>query len=538
MKRVVLAVTALASLALVAMVGGSAANLGVTSARLTTFTAAAPPSGDTTAPLRTTLEMFDVNTNGRIDRVVATFDESIVCNAPCTAPWQLSGVPSGGALSSVTVSGAAATLTLTEGVGEPTTAVGSFTVALNAQSTGVRDAAGNQAAFAATSPADKAAPVLRVLELFDVATVNGKVDQVVATFSEALVSTTATAPWSLANVPSAGTLSSVSTSTNQVTLALAEGANAPDTSIGTMTVALTASATGVRDGSLNLASFAAKSPSDKASPHLTALHMLDGDTDGKVDLVEATFSEQIATINVNTGWTLTNVPSGGALATVSSSGPKASLVITEGAGAANTAVGTFQIALGAATSPVKDTSPNANVASFAATSPADKARPVAISLELANGGKTTSKPEADDLVTVGFSEELLASSVCSTGMTDIAGNSSPIRASIAATSGGNARLAVTIDPASTSCGGDVRFGSIDLGSAAYTSATYQGNGSNASMLSQVSSPTALRLKLGSTTGTQATVTGSFTATYTPDSRLSDGAGNFVAGTASHTGTHF
>ena len=48
-------------------------------------------------------------------------------------------------------------MTLTEGSVD--TAVGSFTVALAASATGVKDAQGNLASFAATAPADKAGPV-------------------------------------------------------------------------------------------------------------------------------------------------------------------------------------------------------------------------------------------------------------------------------------------------------------------------------------------------------------------------------------------
>jgi hypothetical protein len=133
-----------------------------------TVYAVASPSGESSAagfvvnalpPALTTLEMFDVNQNGRVDRVVATFSDTIICNGPCTSPWTLSNVPSGGSLSSVSVAGSTATLALTEGTGAANTAVGSFTVALAASPTGVRDPSGNQSSFPATSPADEASPV-------------------------------------------------------------------------------------------------------------------------------------------------------------------------------------------------------------------------------------------------------------------------------------------------------------------------------------------------------------------------------------------
>jgi hypothetical protein len=106
--------------------------------------------------------MFDVDTDGFVDRVVATFNEALATYTAGTTPWTLANVPSGGSLLSVTVVGTTATLDLTEGTNPAlrTTAVGTFTVALAQNANGIRDAAGNQSSFAATAPADKAAPVL------------------------------------------------------------------------------------------------------------------------------------------------------------------------------------------------------------------------------------------------------------------------------------------------------------------------------------------------------------------------------------------
>ena len=113
--------------------------------------------GDTQAPDLTELEMFDTNDNGKVDQVKATFDEALETST-ATAPWTLSNVPSGGDLSSVSTSGAVATLEIAEGAGAADTAVGSFTVALAADPAGIRDAAGNESSFAAKAPDDKAAP--------------------------------------------------------------------------------------------------------------------------------------------------------------------------------------------------------------------------------------------------------------------------------------------------------------------------------------------------------------------------------------------
>jgi hypothetical protein len=115
---------------------------------------------DTVTPSLTTLQMFDIDTDGKVDQVKATFDETLATYSAGNAPWALTNVPSTGSLNSVSVSGAVATLTITEGGGAADTGVGSFMIALAANANGIRDAAGNQVSFLAMAPADKAAPLL------------------------------------------------------------------------------------------------------------------------------------------------------------------------------------------------------------------------------------------------------------------------------------------------------------------------------------------------------------------------------------------
>jgi hypothetical protein len=139
---------------------------------------------DSTAPALSTLQMFDIDHNGKVDHVVATFNETLAaCTAPCTTGWTLTSAPGGATLSSVTISGTQATLNLTEGT--VNTAVGSFTVTL-ATTSGVIDNVSNHSSFAATAPADKAAPVATAVTL---ANGNGTVasnDTVAITYSEPL----------------------------------------------------------------------------------------------------------------------------------------------------------------------------------------------------------------------------------------------------------------------------------------------------------------------------------------------------------------
>ena len=127
---------------------------------------------------------------GRSIEVTATFNEPLASYSAGTAPWTLANVPSNGTLSSVTVSGSTATLTINEGPGAANTAVGTFTVALAKSASGVRDAAGNQSSFGPTTPLDRAAPIL--LSAADTnkgGGVDGKAEQgdsLTLTFSEAI----------------------------------------------------------------------------------------------------------------------------------------------------------------------------------------------------------------------------------------------------------------------------------------------------------------------------------------------------------------
>ena len=215
--------------------------------------------------------MQDTNANGKVDRVVAGFSETLAAYTAGTAPWTLANIPSGGTLASVAVATTTATLTITEGAGAPDTAVGAFTIALTTNATGIRDTAGNQSSFAATAPTDSAKPVLvagtLVMKDLDA---NGKVDRVSADFSEPLASSTDTTPWTLTTVPSAGTLAAVSTAAATATLAISEGAGAANTAVGTFRVALAGSATGIRDAAGNQSSLASTAPADQATPSSSA----------------------------------------------------------------------------------------------------------------------------------------------------------------------------------------------------------------------------------------------------------------------------
>jgi hypothetical protein len=143
--------------------------------------------------------MFDSDGNGKVDQAKATFGETLETYSAGTTPWTLANAPGGASntLASVSVATSVATLTLNEGT--VNTASGSFTIALAANATGIRDLAGNQSSFAATSVVDKAAPVAVDVQAVNGVGTAGRIDSgdvVTYTFSEAMSATSILSGWS------------------------------------------------------------------------------------------------------------------------------------------------------------------------------------------------------------------------------------------------------------------------------------------------------------------------------------------------------
>jgi hypothetical protein len=515
------------------------------------FSATAP--GDVAKPVRTAMLMKDIDASGRVDQVVVTFSETLATYTAANAPWTLAAVPSGGSLASVAVSGSTATLTLNEGAGSANTAVGSFTVALAANANGIRDAASNQASFVAAPPADGAAPRRcaggcgATMAMQDI-NGNGTVDQVVATFSETLAPYTAgNTPWTLANVPSGRSLASVTVSSATVTLGLTATPATLDTAVGSFTVALAADAGGIRDTAGNLTSFAAAAPADQAAPVRTSLVMKDVNANGKIDQVVATYTENvICTCSGTAGWSLANIPSAGTFTSVAASTNQITITITEGSGAANTAVGTFTVAYAAGAGRVTDAAPNQAV-TIAASPPTDAANPIATSLTISNVGSLAGKAQENDTIAIVFSEQLKTSSICSgstwaldTTPHDIDGNNE-VTATITDNGAASGNDMLTVSVISSICP-TFRFGSIDLGSAGFVTAdmTFKDTGSSSTDLHWIPSTRTIQMELGTATGggTVGTVTGSVNATYTPDAGILDSAGNAITGTVSKNAVQF
>src|SRR5262249_19151225 len=112
-----------------------------------------------------------------------------------------------------------------------------------------------------------------------------------------------------------------------------------------------------------------------------------------------------------TPWTLANAPGGSSntLASVSVATTIATLTLNEGT--ANTASGSFTVALAANANGIRDLA--GNQSSFAATAVADKAAPVPTNVVMTNVS-TAGQARATDYLTVTYSETMDATGFCST----------------------------------------------------------------------------------------------------------------------------
>lgn len=169
------------------------------------------------------------------------------------------------------------------------------------------------------------------------------------------------------------------------------------TAVAVLGAAGVASAAGLGVTSTRLTTFAV---AGIAEPLMTGMTMQDQNADGWVDTVAVTFDAAVSTTNLS-DWTLTNVPSGATLLSATPSGNQVLLALGGGAGAPDTAAGSFTVALADTTG---------TLTSFGPTAPADGAGPVPIALSTTNAG-TAGRMEAGDTLAVTFSEDLEAASV-------------------------------------------------------------------------------------------------------------------------------
>ncbi|HEX5556848.1 MAG TPA: DUF11 domain-containing protein [Gaiellales bacterium] len=279
--------------------------------------------------------------------------------------------------------------------------------------------------------------------------------------------------------------------------------------------------TGVRDPG---------SAGDTTPPSMTGMTMLDTDEDGFVDHVAVTFTEPLATCAApcTDGWTLANVPSGGSLQSVTTSGDTATLAIGGWTDDADTSVSLFRVGLGAGNE-IQDM--GGNRASFAAAAPADRAGPVPVGFRhqhnTSNGTcvgtvNTAGVPEDCDEVTAEWSEPLAPSSIPATTTLTLTDPAGP----------GNDTLTV----------GSFIAGAMDLGSDGFVTADGTSAGWASSQLVYSSAGQSLTVRiLGACTGAGCGALGTVknvTVTYTPSPTITDPSGNPAGGTFSKTQTMF
>lgn len=265
---------------------------------------------DTTGPTVTLARVTTTPTNATALQWKATFNESVTGVNAADFALATTGAVTGSAITSVTGSGTTYTVSVNAGSGDGT-------IGLNLQDDdSIRDGAGNPLGGpgtgngAATGPVitvDRTAPTLTATAMNDT-NANGKINTVTLTSSESIAATPATSAFTLANVPSAATLSTISRSSATIKLNLTEGAGATDTAVGAFTVALAASSTGVRDAAGNQASFSATAPSDKSKPVLLSVTDTNGSVDGQMqtgDTMTFAFSEPLKAASVATAPALT-----------------------------------------------------------------------------------------------------------------------------------------------------------------------------------------------------------------------------------------
>lgn len=290
-------------------------------------------------------------------------------------------------------------------------------------------------------------------------------------------------------------------------------------------------------------------PGDMTPPALVTngLEMHDVDDDGKIDQILATFNEPLQASSDASSWTLSAIPSDGqkGTLTVEANSTLATLNITEGGLRANTAVGAFTVALAKSSTGIRDLA--GNEASFTARPPVDKANPIPLTINIANGSGTNNKATQGDTVVVEWSEPLLASKICTSGFSDTETQTYDANDQGAIISVVNGSTSDSLE-ATFNCG-SFRFGTLTLGSTAYTTATrmFAANGSaDRSKATWAPSTATFTLTLGKLVGTD--VLGTVnppsppaqapTATYTPDPGLTDRSGNPAVGAATKVDTHF
>jgi hypothetical protein len=147
------------------------------------------------------------------------------------------------------------------------------------------------------------------------------------------------------------------------------------------------------------------------------------------------------------------------------------------------------------------------------------------SLSTTNGGNAAGKAQKFDSLTVTYSNELQASTMCSGAPTTVGTQTlSGATATIGNNTGSTGNDELTVAVPATTCPGAVHFGSVDLGSPSYVSGSAV-TFSATIALTQTTTNATLVITLGNASGgTTATVSNGAAQVYTPDPAITDTAG--------------
>jgi hypothetical protein len=160
----------------------------------------------------------------------------------------------------------------------------------------------------------------------------------------------------------------------------------------------------------------------------------------------------------------------------------------------------------------------------------DTTTPTVSSVTLRNGGTTAGKVEIGDQIVIVFSEQMAVSSFCPASWSNDANNQSISgnnQVTVTLTDGGAGSDSISVS--SSTC--TFNFGSISLGNVGYVTggnATFSGSGGSKSTIAWTASTRTLTITLGAKGGTgtiPASAVASSTATYSPNSSITDSAGN-------------
>ena len=422
-----------------------------------------------------------------------------------------------------------------------------------------------EATTSSSTPGDTVAPTVGATEFYD-SNLNGVIDEIRLTYSEALAATTATGPWTIAGGPTglASTdLIGVSVSTNVITLSFSETLGTPTsvtTAAPTLTVSLDNSSGAVKDQASpanSASSFTDRPTTDKAAPFATQAEYFDTSNplNGIIDQIKVTYSEDLANTTATAPWSFTGGPTGMSAASpsdltgVGTAGSVITLTISETNGddtVVTTVAPNLTVSLDNSSSAVKDlaTVPN-SAANLSGRTTADRAAPIPVSFTLTGGGNpsATGRPDRDDTHIITFSEPLAPGSVCkgkTTATFSLQANEDLLTATLA----DGAPEVLTYTSAAACTDQDLNVGSITLGTGNYvvspvTSITFTGTGNNATEVHLQDSGRQLRLVLGQqSSNATADATTTRVSTWVPSPDLTDPSQNAVARSITRTGVQF